>query len=505
MRKMTFQIKKGIKGILKSVFLLLFVSISVFSEAQIQRPKLVVGLMVDQMRWDYLYYYYNDFGDGGLRRLVDEGYSYENTMINYVPAVTAIGHSSVWSGSIPALTGIAANTWFEDGAGVYCCQDSAVKSVGSDSKEGQMSPHRFQASTIGDQLKLATDFRSKVIGIALKDRAAILPAGHSADAAYWWDESAGHFVTSTYYMKQLPQWVIDFNKRNQQKPGTNAKTSDKGVGLTFGLAEAALESEQLGQHSDPDLLCISVSSTDAIGHVFSTRGPENKSVYMELDRQMAAFLNLLDEKIGRGNYLLFFTADHGAVHNPNFLKQHKIPAGGLETWNMEKEANVYMQKALGLEGKVVSQISAGRVTLNDALLKRQGVDISKARQTMIDWLLKDNRIRFAVDYDHVAEATIPEIIKERIINGYFRGRSGDVFFVQRPEFGDNSDASDFRGTSHSQWNPYDTHIPFVLMGWHVNHGQTSTPARIVDIAPTICEMLHIQMPSACVGNALLRE
>ncbi|MFW5539775.1 MAG: alkaline phosphatase family protein, partial [Prevotella sp.] len=134
---------------MKSVLILLFVSISVFSEAQIQRPKLVVGLMVDQMRWDYLYYYYNDFGEGGLRRLVDEGYSYENTMINYVPAVTAIGHSSVWSGSIPALTGIAANTWFEDGAGVYCCQDSAVKSVGSDSKEGQMSPHRFQASTIG--------------------------------------------------------------------------------------------------------------------------------------------------------------------------------------------------------------------------------------------------------------------------------------------------------------------------------------------------------------------
>ena len=188
-------------------------------------------------------------------------------MINYVPAVTAIGHSSVWSGSIPALTGIAANTWFEDGAGVYCCQDSAVKSVGSDSKEGQMSPHRFQASTIGDQLKLATDFRSKV-----------------TDAAYWWDESAGHFVTSTYYMKQLPQWVIDFNKLNQQKSGTNVKTSDKGVGLTFGLAEAAVESEQLGQHSDPDLLCISVSSTDAIGHVFSTRGPENKCIWSSIGR-----------------------------------------------------------------------------------------------------------------------------------------------------------------------------------------------------------------------------
>lgn len=505
MRKTDFLTKCGLFSVLKSIFPLLLVAFSLPTNAQIQRPKLVVGIMVDQMRWDYLYYYYNDFCEGGLRRLVDEGYSYENTMINYVPAVTAIGHSSVWSGSVPALTGIAGNTWFEDGSSIYCCQDSAVESVGSKSKEGQMSPHRFQASTIGDQLKLATDFRSKVIGIALKDRAAILPAGHSADAAYWWDQSAGNFVTSTYYMKQLPQWVANFNKQNQQKPGTDVKTSDKGVVLTFGLAEAAVENEQLGQHSDPDLLCISVSSTDAIGHTYSTRGPENKSVYMELDRQMAAFLKMLDEKVGAGNYLLFFTADHGAVHNPNFLKEHKIPAGGVEMWNMEKEANTYMQQALGVDGKVVSQISGGRVTLNDALLKQRGVDISKARQTMIDWLLKDSRIRFAVDYDLVAEATIPEIIKERIVNGYFRGRSGDVFFVARPEFGDASDAADYRGTSHSQWNPYDTHIPFVLLGWHVNHGQTSTPARIVDIAPTICEMLHIQMPSACVGNALLKD
>ncbi|MGI6224307.1 MAG: alkaline phosphatase family protein [Prevotella sp.] len=485
------------------VFIASFWAVS--AQAQVQRPKLVVGIMVDQMRWDYLYYYYNDFQQGGLRRLVDEGYSFENTMINYVPTVTAIGHSSVWTGSVPALTGIAANNWIEDGKSVYCCQDSTVKSVGSDSEEGQMSPRRMQATTIGDQLHLATDFRSKVVGIALKDRAAILPAGHSADAAYWWDTSAGNFVSSTYYMNALPKWVVDFNKQHAVKPGTNVKTSDQGVVLTFAMAKAALDNEQLGQHADPDLLCISVSSTDAIGHTYSTRGKENKSVYMELDRQLADFLQTLDAKVGRGNYLLFFTADHGAVHNPNFLKQHKIPAGGVETGKMEKSLNEYLQQTLGIQGRIVLQVSSGRVSLDDNLLKAHGVDIARARQDVVDWLLKDNRIRYAVDYDRVEEATIPQPIKERIVNGYFRGRSGDVFFVARPEFGENSDKPDFRGTGHSQWNPYDAHIPFVLMGWHVNKGETSVPVRIVDIAPTICEMLHIQMPSACVGNAVYQN
>lgn len=497
---------------LKKVFLrlgkpLLLVLVMIFClcpvRAQVERPKLVVGVMVDQMRWDYLYYYYNDYQQGGLRRLVDEGYSFENTMINYVPTVTAIGHSSVWTGSVPALTGIAANTWVENGQRVYCCEDSAVRSLGSDSPEGRMSPHRMQASTIGDQLHLATDFRSKVIAVALKDRAAILPGGHSADAAYWWDTSAGNFVSSTYYMDALPQWVVDFNKKNHVKPGTDVKTSDQGVALTFAMAKAALENEQLGQHADPDLLCVSVSSTDAIGHTFSTRGKENKSVYMELDRQLADFLQTLDAKVGRGNYLLFLTADHGAVHNPNFLKEHKIPAAGVETGKMAKAANEYLQQALGVAGKVVLQISGGRVTLDDDLLRRSGVDIARARQTTIDWLLKDSRIRYAVDYDCVAEASIPQPIKERIVNGYFRGRSGDVFFVPRPEFNENSDSPTFRGTTHGQWNPYDSHIPFVLFGWHVSHGQTSSPTRIVDIAPTICSMLHIQMPSACVGESKL--
>lgn len=236
----------------------------------IQRPKLVVGLVVDQMRWDYLYFYYEQYQDGGLRRLVDDGYSFENTMINYVPTVTAIGHSSIYTGSVPALTGIAGNNFWKDGRRTYCCTDTTVASVGSKSREGQMSPCNLIATGIGDVLKIATDYKAKVFGVALKDRAAILPAGHAADAAYWWDTSAGHFISSTYYMNELPQWVKATNKEIGVKPGTDVKTSVQGVAKTFQMAEAVLNNEHLGEDSVTDLLAISISSTDAIGHTFGT-------------------------------------------------------------------------------------------------------------------------------------------------------------------------------------------------------------------------------------------
>lgn len=469
--------------------------------AQVARPKLVVGLVVDQMRWDYLYYYYDQFGQGGLRRLVDEGYSFENCMINYLPTVTAIGHSSIYTGSVPALTGIASNGWQEWDRYVYCCQDSDVQSVGSNSREGQMSPHRMQATTIGDQLHLATDFKSRVIGVALKDRAAILPAGHSADAAYWWDTSAGHFVTSTYYMKDLPAWVKDFNSKHQQTPGKDVKTSDLGVTLTFDMAKAALENESLGQHDQTDMLCVSVSSTDAIGHTYGTRGKENKSVYMTLDRELASFLQTLDAKVGRGNYLLFLSADHGAEHNHNYLSNHRIPAAGLETGKLAQSLDAYLVAKHGLTSPVVLDIHAGRVFLNHGELTRHNVDIAVARQEVVDYLLRDPRFRYAVDPDKVMESTIPEPLKTSIVNGYFRGRSGDVFFIQRPNWVDATNDPAYIGTNHAQWNPYDSHIPFVLFGWNVNHGQDYSTCHITDIAATVCAMLHIQRPNCCVGEA----
>ena len=438
---------------MKKIFTLLaaiLLAAPMLAGSNVQRPKLVVGLMVDQMRWDYLYYYYPQFGPDGLRRLVDEGYSYENTLINYVPTVTAVGHSSVYTGSVPALTGIAGNNFVKDGKQVYCCDDDNVRSVGSNSKEGKMSPRNLLASGIGDQLRIATDFKGKVIGIALKDRAAILPAGHAANAAYWWDQSAGHFISSTYYMKELPQWVKDINKKS---------------------------------------------------------GQENYDVYMELDRQVGLFLKFLDEKVGRGNYLLFLTADHGAAHNPNFLKAHNMPSGGLDTWGKDSWLNSrlpQLEKETGIS-PLVTGVDAGRIYLNREAIAKSGKKLADVKQQMIETLEQDSNILYVVDYDKVLTTSLPSRLREMIVNGYNKKRSGDLFYVPRPDWEDVSNAADYRGTSHGLWNPTDAHIPFVLYGWQIPHGQTAEPTHIVDIAPTICELLHIQMPNECIGDAKLPQ
>jgi len=468
---------------------------------QIERPKLVVGVMVDQMRWDYLYYYYEDYGNDGIKRLLREGFSCENTMITHVPTVTAIGHSSVYTGSVPYFTGIAGNGFMIDGKPVSSCDDMSVDGVGTSGKAGHRSPRNMLATTIGDELKQAFDFECKVMGVAIKDRASILPAGHSADAAYWWDSEVGHFVTSSYYMDRLPGWVEKFNRRYNTEPKFDLNTSNLGVTYTFRMAEAILKNEKLGQGKYTDLLAVSVSSTDAIGHTYSTRGRENYEVYMQLDKELAHFFNELDKRVGRGNYLLFLTADHGAAHNPNFMKEHNQPAGGWDAGLARKSINKAVEDELGVSN-VVKAIYDYRIYLNDSIIESNDIDKNQVKEIALDVLKQDKDLILAVDYDKVEQASIPSFLKERIINGYHRGRSGDIFVMTRAGYLPFKVKDDYKGTTHSAWNPYDSHIPLVFMGWHITPGETTIPTRMVDIAPTVCSMLHIQMPNSCIGEPI---
>ncbi|MBP5257249.1 MAG: alkaline phosphatase family protein [Prevotella sp.] len=469
--------------------------------AQVERPKLVVGLVVDQMRWDYLYYYYDDYCQGGLRRIVDEGYSFENNLINYIPTVTAIGHASVYTGTTPAMHGICGNDFRIDGQKVYCCFDPAVRSVGSASKEGQMSPRLMLSTTIGDELKIATDFKARVFGVAFKDRAAILPAGHSADGAYWWDTSAGHFVTSTFYMDKLPQWVEEFNNTHQFTPEEYIGDKEVSVTNTFQMAEALIDNEQLGRDDITDLLTVSISSTDVIGHAFGTRGPENKSVYMRLDQDLKHFLDKLDREIGRDNYLLFLTADHGAAHNYNLMQSYRIPAGGWEGWKTVKTVNEYLRQACSVSSNLLLDVNSCRYYLDHDKIHAEGLKLDDVKQTLIDYLRKNPDFEYVVDFEKVSGYSMPQRLREMICNGYNPHRSGDVVVVMRPQVFIAKNSPDYKGTSHGAWNPYDSHIPFVLFGWKVKHGSTMTETHITDIAPTICSMLHIQMPNACIGEA----
>ena len=492
---------------MKKIIMFVFACLAaITASAQVERPKLVVGLVVDQMRWDYLYYYQDKYGEGGLKRLLADGFSCDNQMLNYVPTVTGVGHASIYTGSTPAGHGIAANDFYLDGKRIYCCDDPDVKGVGTTSKAGDMSPVNMLGTTIGDQLRQATGFKSKVVGVALKDRASILPAGHSANAAYWYDKSVGGFITSTWYMEQLPDWVKKFNKSECPKAGYDPKVHADGVTLTFKMAEAALKNEQLGKtDGECDMLCVSVSSTDAISHRTGTwfsPGKENEEVFLTLDRDLAAFLSMLDREVGKGQYLIFLTADHGGMHNPNTTKTRRLPGGYWDSGATMKAINATLATKYGISGNIVKDHISGHVYLDHELIGQNKLCLEQVKQDVVSELKKEPKLQWVADNEKIATTSMPQWLRERAINGFYRDRSGDIMVQTKPGYYEWKIDDDFYGSTHGAWNAYDTHIPLVFMGWHVKHGFTNRLTYMTDAAPTVCSLLHIQMPTACLGNAI---
>lgn len=473
-----------------------------------ERPKLVVGIVVDQMRWDYLGRYYDQFQKDGFRRMIEQGYSCDNCLINYVPTITAIGHTSAYTGASPAFHGICGNDFYIDGKPVYCCGDETVDPVGSDNrKKGCMSPRNLLSSTIGDQLRIHTDFKSKVIGVSYKDRASMLPAGRSANAAYWLDTDNGCFITSTYYMNELPQWAKAYNA--QMAKNEELKKVGKKVGLyplcghlTTDMAIAALKGENLGKSGTTDMLCVSYSQTDVIGHEWSTRGEHTDEAYLELDKDIARLLAALDEQVGEGNYLVFLTADHGAAHNQQFMIDHKLNGGPWKWWD---EMAPGLEKALqniGADLKVIASLNSYRIYLDKQHIAELGVEFCKVKQTIIDYAKTAPHVQFVIDYEHAATSSVPQKLRDMALMGYHPRRSGDILIIPEAGWYEFGSWSSPVGTTHGEWNPYDAHIPLLFMGWKVEHGSTGREVHITDIAPTVTQLLHIQQPNACVGEPI---
>lgn len=515
--------------------------------AAIERPKLVVGIVVDQMRWDYLYRYQKRYTDGGFKRLLGEGFSCENTMIPYVPSVTAIGHTCIYTGSVPSIHGIAGNNFVKDGKKVYCTDDDSIKPVGTTSGAALMSPRNLWVSTIGDEMKIASNGRAKVVGVALKDRASILPAGHNPNGAFWFDDQTGCFITSSYYMDHLPKWVEAFNDKRlpeqylSQKWNTlypkntyTESTTDEneyengiregvkatlplnlpelykkygygiirntpfGNSLTLDMAKVAIDGEQLGADDETDLLAVSCSSTDYIGHQVGTHAIETEDTYLRLDKAIADFLTYLDSKVGKGNYLVFLSADHGAMNNAAFLQDRRIPAGSWDASATAKKLNHVLAKEYPEAGDIVKTVMNYQVFFNRDVIKSKQLDFDNIKQTVVNVLKEDPSVLYACDMAKASTESIPEEVKSRIINGYNRERSGDVVIILKPNFY----AHGMKGTDHGAWNSYDTHIPLVFMGWGIKHGATTKQTFMTDIAPTIAAMLHVQAPNGCVGKSI---
>ncbi|GEO11668.1 alkaline phosphatase PafA [Segetibacter aerophilus] len=534
---------------MRNIVFVIVLLVSLASNAQkkttnttsLPRPKLVVGIVIDQMRWDYLYRYSDRYSSNGFKRILNEGYTCENTFIPYTPTVTAAGHTCVYTGSVPAIHGIMGNNWYRRDLkrSWYCTEDTTFKSVGSTSDAGEMSPSSMLTTTVTDELRMATNYRSKVIGIALKDRGAILPAGHSANGAYWFDNANGAFITSSYYMKDLPDWLKQFNSRKlpdqylQQNwntlypintyvqstaddksyegsledntfPHITANiTRDKynavritpfGNTLTFEMAKAAVEGERLGQTGNTDFLAVSFSSPDYIGHTFGPNSIEAEDNYLRLDNELGQFLNYLDGKVGKGQYTVFITADHAAAHVPEQLRENKIPAGTLNEVGLLGTLNDLIDSRFKIKN-AVSSVMNFQVYLNRSVV---GEDEQKIKEAIIERLLENPAIVMAFDLKNTNTVLLPAMIKNMVTNGYNQKLSGDIQFVFKPQYFSGGRT----GTTHGSWNPYDSHIPLLWYGWGIKKGKTNRETYMTDISATLSALLHIQMPSGNIGHVI---
>ncbi len=515
---------------------------------EFERPKLVVGIVVDQMRYDYISRFWNGYSEGGFKRLVKEGFNFKNNHYNYAPTSTGPGHASVYTGTTPASHGIIGNDWYdkEIGASVYCAADNTYASVGTASSAGQMSPKQLLTTTISDQLKLHTQSRSKVIAIALKDRGAVLPGGHTADAAYWFHgKNEGRWISSTFYMESLPSWVTQFNSKvpQQYKKPWNLLKSEKayiqsgldknnyegaykgettavfphdlvslweangaydilkatayGNSLTTDFALAALKGENLGKGLDTDFLAVSFSSTDYVGHQFGVNSREIEDTYYRLDLDLERLLKALDAQVGPGNYSLFLTADHAAVQVPSYLKDLKIPSGYFDSKVFKDKLNAYVVDRFGSED-LIENISNYQVFLNRGLATQLDIDLREMQEDLAQFILQDSAVeRTYTAYQMWGEEYtkgIPYILQ----NGYNSKRSGDVLFVLKPAVISYSKT----GSTHGSPQIYDTHTPLLFFGKGFKRGASYERSEIPDIAPTIAAMLGIAFPNGTTGKPL---
>ncbi|AUC80380.1 alkaline phosphatase [Nonlabens sp. MB-3u-79] len=512
-------------------------------------PKLVVGIVVDQMRYDYLSRFYNRYSEDGFKRLMKQGYQLTNNHYNFVPTYTAPGHASIYTGTSPMNHGIIGNNWydkFEDKV-IYNADDDQVTGVGTASDIGKMSPRRMLTTTMTDQLELQTQGRAKVIGISIKDRGAILSAGHAADAAYWFEGSdRGNFISSSFYMEQLPQWVTDFNASKnadaylktwntlypietytasgsdlndfEKAPigketavfpydlkslrGENGnysliKATPYGNSIVADFAIQALKKEEMGKDAITDFLAVSFSSTDYIGHQYGVNSVEIEDTYLRLDQDIARFLKALDQEVGKGNYSLFLTADHGAVNNPAYLQSRNINAGYFDRSDFRDKLNKALIEKYGSED-LISNIYNDQIFFNKANLIKNNINAIDLENFIASTIIDYKHIDKVFTRKALVSGVMQDGTGKLIQNGFHQKRSGDVIYVLEPAVISYSKTGSTHGSSQS----YDTHVPLLFYGNGIKQGSSSKRTEIIDIAPTISSLLKISFPNGATGNPI---
>lgn len=530
------------------LLLALLTSIQLKAQNVNERPKLVVGIVVDQMKQEYLTRFYGNFGEGGFKRFVEEGFMARNGHYNYSSTNTGPGHASVYTGTTPAVHGIVNNSWYSRSLGrsVYCAEDTTVVAVGGTAKNGLISPMNLYSTTITDELKLYTQKQGKVIAMSIKDRGSALPGGHLSDGSYWYDSSTGEFMTSTYYMKDLPNWVKSFNSaqhvdkylnmtwdtflsienykisgpdNSQYESGFRGKDTPTfpynlkelrkdngnfslisstpfGNSLLTEFAISAVDAENLGQDNTPDFLAVSYSSTDYIGHNFGPQSKEVQDTYIRLDRELAKLFDALDQKVGKGNYSVFLTADHAVAENSIQMKDDGFKTDNFSNSNARKAVSAALSAKYGAKAWIES--FSNNIHLNHKLIEAEGIDLYEMQNFVAAKMMEQNGIYIALTARDLVTNNYTKNIKNLLQNAYHTKESGDVLVVMDPGW----QTGGSKGTGHGNSWTYDTHVPILFYGWGIKKGNSVREIHITDIAPSVSMLLNMRLPNGATGTPI---
>ncbi|MBK0369849.1 alkaline phosphatase PafA [Flavobacterium agrisoli] len=531
----------------KSIALVTFLLVTAFNVKAQERPKLVVGIVVDQMKMEYLYRFSDDFSPNGFKRLMADGYVFQNMHYNYMPTYTAPGHASIYTGTTPATHGIVGNEWFSRklGKDMYCTDDAAVTTIGDGTaEEGAMSPKNLLSTTITDEVRMATNFKGKVIGISIKDRGAILPAGHFANWAFWFSKT-GSFISSSFYGAELPKWVTKFNSQKNylpylkkgwdlykpestynesladnnpyegklyksetptmpydlkdmyEKNGPSIiKSTPFGNDLLADFAKEAIANEDLGKDNITDFLTVSFSSTDYVGHLLGPRSKELQDTYLRLDQTLADFLAYLDKTVGKGNYLLFLTADHAGAENVSYLKDNKYNVSYISPKDIRNGLKEFSMQKFGTD--LLLDYSNFNVFFNKEMIKSKGLDLAIVKKEFQNYLMKLDFVKRVYSEEEILNSSSADYYLNFIRKGYDGTQNGDLVVLEKPGYSEHGAL----GTSHGTVYSYDTHVPAIFYGWHIKAGESYNKKEITEIAPTIAQKIKVTFPNGTAANVL---
>jgi predicted AlkP superfamily pyrophosphatase or phosphodiesterase len=493
----------------------------------VRKPRLVLAIVIDQFRYDYLERFRSDY-NAGFARLLEHGAVFTQARYPQAVTVTAVGHSTFLSGAAPSVSGIISNEWYDRDLeqSVTSVFDPKTKLVGGVPGAVGSSPNRLLVSTVADEVKIRGG-DSKVIGVSIKDRGAILPAGHMADAAYWYDSDSNHWVTSTFYRNDLPSWVeklndekvyarhvgeswLPFDAKDGSAPAFCTMVAGSAVRYCGGLeatpwgnemieqfAERAIAGENLGKHSGTDFLTVSFSSNDYVGHAVGPDDPAVRDISIRMDRLLGKLMDYADSQIGADNSFVVLTADHGVAPVPEVNQARKMPGGRVSEPHLTQTITNALNKRFGAGQWLMPGVILNPY-LNLSLIRSKRLDPAEVERVAADAAMTENHIsRVYTRHDLVAGRVQQDSIGRALTLSFYAPRSGDVFIVPEPYY-----LTEATGTSHGTPYGYDTHVPVMFLGPQIKAGFFHQNIVVNDIAPTLATLLGVETPSGSIGRVL---